>query len=366
MPRALLPHQIRYQIKSLPEAWQSVHRYDPTKPEVSGKIRMNVTALIVAYYGDSWLPACIDSLAEASTQRIHLVLVDNAGNTGFDTLGLERFDTEVIKTPYPMGFAEANNYALAHATRLEEAVLFLNQDTISATGWIDRCLDCLTWGEEMGAVSPLIYTYDGSGWDPGFLACVTAEEALDQLSAYDAAGADWFATTIASAPALIVRTEALRCAGPFDPVFGSYYEDYDLCRRIRDCGYDIAFCRSATINHYSGSTTNSPERERKRMRQIIRNRILYTLRVSGSPRLPQVARHVALDFPRRLLRGLLRTPSSQPPLVTLKAYGDLLRIAGRVVSRRRDEDAWQRYLDELGWPHRIPGFITHASADQYA
>ena len=308
-----------------------------------------VSVVLVAYHGDRWLPACIASLAEASTRRLHLVLVDNSGNTGLDRLDLGRFDAEVVRTPRPMGFAEANNYALVHAARLADAVLFLNQDTVSPPGWIDRCLACFAQEARLGAVSPCIRTYDGTGWDPSFLTCVPP--GIDPARPAGE-GPDWFYAPTAPAPALLVRTSALLEAGPFDPVFGSYYEDYDLCLRLRRCGYRIGFCRSARIHHFSGSTTTTRARELRRMRQLIRNRVIYGLREAEGPRLPRVLRYGLADLPRRLVRGLLRTPSSQPPAVTLKAYGDLLRIAGRLASRRRDERAWRRYLGEIGWAQR--------------
>lgn len=313
---------------------------------------MNVTVLIVAYHGDKWLPACLESLAEASAQRMHLLLVDNSGNSIIDRLDLSSFDVEVIRTPYPMGFAEANNYALIYASHLEESVLFLNQDTISTSGWVDACLRCFDEEEHLGAVSPLIRTYDGSGWDPSFLSCISDPIVLEDSSISPGEGI-WFPTVNAPAPALILRTSVLREVGPFDPVFGSYYEDYDLCRRIREAGYVIGFCRSARIHHFSGSSTDSRERELKRMRQIIRNRLLYRLREHGGARWPLLLRHLLVDLPRNLGRGLLRTPSSQPLSVTFQAHLDLLQIAGRLVSRQTDEQAWQAYLAETGWPGQM-------------
>ncbi len=92
---------------------------------------MAVSVILVAYYGDKWLPDCINSLQQSSAERLHLVLVDNTGNTILDDLDFTGFDYEVISTPHPMGFAEANNYALSHASYLEKFVLFLNQDTVS-------------------------------------------------------------------------------------------------------------------------------------------------------------------------------------------------------------------------------------------
>ena len=167
--------------------------------------------------------------------------------------------------------------------------------------------------------------------------------------------ASWFVTNHAPAPALFVRTDVLRAIGPFDPVFGSYYEDYDLCLRVRNAGYKIAFCQSGFIRHFSGSTTTTRERELKRMRQIIRNRVIYRLRASNTSRPLMTMRFFFNDLPRRLIRGLFNTPSSQPPTVTIKAYVDLLGILGRLISRQKDEASWQSYLEELGWPHQITG-----------
>ena len=320
---------------------------------------MSVSVILIGYHGDRWLPACLTSLVQASARRLHLVLVDNAGNSSIDTLPLDRFNTEVIRTSEPLGFAEANNFALAEASRLEPIILFLNQDTISPPGWIDECLRSLDDHPRLGAVSPLIRDYSDSGWDPSFLACLDPSQNL-ALEASE--GDDVVRVNNAPAPALLVRTDVLRESGPFDPIFGSYYEDYDLCRRIRELGYEIGFCREAHIQHYSGSTTTTPERERGRMRQIIRNRIIHELRESGQSRRSQLVRKFALDLPRRLARGLVGTDSSQPLSITLQAYVDVLSLIGRLSSRERDQVAWQEYLDTLNWPECIDTPRVHATS----
>lgn len=308
---------------------------------------MSVSVILIAYHGDRWLPICLDSLAEATARRVHLVLVDNAGNTIIDDLDLMRFRAEVLSTPHPMGFAEANNFALTEASHLRDTVLFLNQDTVSPPGWIDNCLGVLKRNTGLGAVSPFIRTYEDDGWDPSFMACLSDEQktALEAESL----GEEVILTRNAPAPALLVLTSVLREAGPFDPVFGSYYEDYDLCRRIRREGYQVGFCQTARVRHFSGGSTTTEEQEHKRMRQVIRNRVLYELREQGGTRWIEALSWFLGDFPRRLARGFVGTPSSQPPGVTLKAYGDLLRLGPRIVSSSYDKAAWRRYLDELGW-----------------
>lgn len=316
---------------------------------------MSTTVLLIAYRGDRWLPDCLETLADASADPLHLVLVDNAGNTIIDDLDLSAFDAEVLSTPRPLGFAAANNFALAEASHLEDTVLFLNQDTLSRAGWVDRCLDCFEQSPTLGAVSPLLRTFEWTDWDPDFLRFVCAvgqEERLREIEEEDGQNDEkqWFRVKNAPAPALLARTQVLREVGPFDPVFGSYCEDMDLCRRIRGQGYDVGFCTTAEVAHYNGSTTTDRAKERRRMRQILRNRILYQFREGEGPYGSKLARRLIFDFPRRLARGLVGTPSSQPPLVTIQAYVDLLGLGRRILSRRADQEQWEAYLSEIDWP----------------
>ena len=324
----------------------------PERPLSTG----SVSVVLVAYYADKWLPGCIETLASASSKQIHLLLVDNAGNTIIDSLDLSPFDCEVIKTPRPMGFAEANNYALTHAKRLEEIILFLNQDTLSSPGWLDACTTCMKETPHLGALSPLIRTYEWDGWDVDFLAFVARSGQSGQLDLLDESAETWFEVEDAPAPSLLVRTDVLEKIGPFDPIYGSYYEDMDLCLRIRRIGLSIGFHTSAKIAHYNGSATTTREKELKRARQIIRNQVIYKLRQKGQVRLPLVLKMVFKEFPGRLLRGLRGTASSKPPSVVLKAYWDLSKIAHRLISAQADNDAWTKYLSDLGWPDSIPGF----------
>ena len=315
---------------------------------------MGVSIILIAYYADAWLPACVESLKEASKGRLHLVLGDNAGNTVVDRLDYSAFEYEIIDFPHPMGFADANNHALAHAARLEDYVLFLNQDTVGRPGWIDRCVDCFERSAELGAVSPMIWTYDWEGWDGDFLSFVSASHQNAELDTTDPAAGDWFEVKDAPAPALLVRTDILHRIGPFDPIFGSYYEDVDLCFRVRKQGYKIGFCKAGAIGHYNGSTTTDRARELKRTRQIIRNQTICKLRETEGSRAMRLARMGVSDFPKRLLRGLLGR-SAQAPSAIVKAYWDIFKLSGRLASRTRDEAVWHAYLRELGWPDRIPG-----------
>lgn len=305
--------------------------------------------VVVGYKGAAWLPECLRTLADAG-RGLRLVLVNNGKENAIESLELSGFDAVVLDTPRPLGFAEANNFALTNVKLDAPAVCFLNQDTKSGPGWLDACGSLLAERPEIGGLSPLLRTYDGQGWDPGFRDCARSTAAFWEAEAAGGGFAPFYELDSVTAAAMVVRTKALLRAGPFDPIFGSYYEDFDLCRRLREAGYMVGVCGGASVNHYSGSSTTTKAAELRRTRQIVRNRAIYRVRQAGARRAAAIAKHFLRDFPKNVARGLARTPSSQPIRAQLGANWDLAKLLGRIGSRRRDEAAWRRYLETITWP----------------
>ena len=80
--------------------------------------------------------------------------------------------------------------------------------------------------------------------------------------------------------AMMVRLAAYRDAGGLDERFYMYLEDVDLCRGMRDAGWEVAFFPYAGIVHHeSSSTAGVPER---RIVQHARSRGLYARKHHGA------------------------------------------------------------------------------------
>ena len=303
------------------------------------------TVYVIGYKGDRWLPSCIASLRDASESKLDLVLIDNVENSCLQQLPLDSFATRVVSTPRPMGFADAHNFGIVAAPPRGEHVVLLNQDTRSQPGWLDAACACLETHPELGVLSPGLRTYDDDGWDPNFLDCVrlsgVSERALDGQQGLQRADN-------VTGAAIVVRRSVLAEVGLFDPIFESYYEDYDFCQRARAAAWQVGYLPSARVQHFSGSATTTPAAVRRRTRQILRNRVITKLRASDS-RLRALLAHLASELPRNLLRGLLRTPSSQPLSCTLRAHAQLLRLAPRLLSARADRSRWRAHLTAIGW-----------------
>lgn len=308
---------------------------------------MNCSIVLVAYYSDNWLPVCIDSLIESGNNDCHLILVDNAGNALLDKLNFTGFDVEILRTPHPMGFAEANNFALSEATYLRNYVIFLNQDTISPGGWLRGCIKYLNRNLDFAAISPVIRNYDGTDWDPSFLSCLSTQQFLELEGQRSEQS---IITTYIPAPAMIVRTSVLEHTGLFDPIYGSYYEDYDLCARITATGKKVGFLPTEIIYHFSGSSTDTPKKKKKRTRQILRNRFIYDVRHNGRPRGIVLAEIFSFRMVRRLGRSILNTASSQPGSAVLGAYMDFARLIPLLINGERDRQNFDAKMRKIGWP----------------
>ena len=306
---------------------------------------MKIVVIIVAYKGDSWIPKCVESIRPSKDHQIDLLLVDNYDTPCLASIQPLELKTTTIKTPAPLGFAEANNYALVNGGLDSDLVVLLNQDTWSESNWIPKCADILATQSNIQAFSPTIRQYDSDDLDPNYEACLRDDEIGDTTETI---------TKIQKIPAvaLIIRTSLLKKVGPFDPIFGSYYEDYDLCQRMRNAGGTLAVSNDNWVRHFSGSATTTPEAEKKRMIQIIRNRLIYDLRKESNKRTSKLIRHFLFHFPRNLVRGLMKTESSQPMPATLAANHLILKELWRISSDRRDRAAWQLYLRDIGWENQ--------------
>lgn len=325
-----------------------------------------IAIILVAHRADRWLPACIASLRASLEYPIRLVLVDNGGNTCIDSLDLTGFDAMVLRCERPMGFAEANNFALLNGSLDSEFVCFLNQDTISREDWLSACIGVLRADESIGAVMPLIENYEATAWDEAFLTCCRATPALhERLSRGVFARTDDFPPFMEipeiTAAAMVVRTEALLKAGPFDPIYGSYYEDYDLCRRIAQAGYKVGICTRGRVGHFGGSVTTDRRTYARRARWIARNRVIYAARWKWRNRTWGLATYAAWEMPWRTARSLLGR--SQIPLRSLLlAQLDLLRLGRRLASANYDRRCWSDYLRTVGWPNVSGGAPSELAA----
>ncbi len=236
----------------------------------------DVSVCIVNWNTREHLAACLESLrAHAGELELEVIVVDNASSDG---------SAEMVAGQHPwvrlVALDENCYYAAGNNVALQEAsapnVLLLNPDIVVEPGSVQHLATFLEEHPRAGAVAPRLRQPDGSIQltcrsfpDPD----VVISEALGlsrlfprsrrfgkyRMSWWDYSDEREVDQPMASA--LMIRKAALDEVGHFDERFPMFFNDVDLCRRLKDAGWEIWFTPEVQMRHEGGASTRQVRRE---------------------------------------------------------------------------------------------------------
>lgn len=226
-----------------------------------------LSVIIVNYETPEHTLQCLRSIREHRPAcRYEVLVIDNGSRDGsLARIREEAPEAVCIETGANLGFSRANNLGVLNSRG--SMVLLLNSDTVVLDDGLDRLVEYLLARPEVGAVGPR--QLDGTGklqlsW--GHFPTLVSEwhrQVLHQrLSVNDLKIRDYLEEKYAgssevgwvSGSCLLARRQALVDAGFLDGKFFMYFEDIDLCERIRRKGWKIHFNTDITILHHGGVT----------------------------------------------------------------------------------------------------------------
>ncbi len=235
----------------------------------SGEAGLSI--VIVNWNTRDHLEGCLQSAAQFGPTRVpwEVIVVDNASTDGSAAMVRSRWpEVRLIENRTNEGFARANNRAIRASEA--EYVLLLNSDARLTPGALDRLLNFMASHPRAGVIGPRLVYGDGqwqrwtAGRAPSLSAAINHYLFVDRLRLGDhtprslyltndvrtAFRPDWI-----SGACMLVRRAALRQVGLFDEAMFLYMEDVDLCRRMRQGGWDVWYCPDAVVVHYMSQST---------------------------------------------------------------------------------------------------------------
>ena len=155
------------------------------------------------------------------------------------------FDLNIVRNEVPQGFG-ANHNAAARRAR-GEFFCVLNPDVRLRCDPFPPLTDMLR-GERIGAVTAQVVAPDGAVEDharefPRF-GTVLKKAFGEKPPANGASSPDWIAGMF-----MLFPTALFRQIGGFDERYFLYYEDVDLCARLRAAGYDVRVEPAVQVVH---------------------------------------------------------------------------------------------------------------------
>ena len=220
-----------------------------------------------------WKPAWPASRAHRPTDPglpIEVIVADDASTDGTaQWLARVHPRVRVVRLERNGGFCAAANAGIAAARG--RFIQLLNNDTEVAAGWIEAGLAPFA-DPTVASVAPLVLVRSDPGrvdsaGDSYSLAGWPTKRGHGQPGAFFA-GRPVEEVFGASGSSAFYRSAALRRAGGFDSILGSYYEDVDLAFRLRWAGYRCVFAPRSLIYHDVSATYDhgSPALQRRMAR----------------------------------------------------------------------------------------------------
>lgn len=228
-----------------------------------------------------------------------MIVVDDASRDGTAEAVAEAFpEVRLLRNPRREGAAAAKNQGAARARG--RYLWFLDSDTrVVLEGCLDRMIEALETRPDIGAIGgEAILLRDGSLQIRAKRNLPNGETATEPV---EEAGLDLVPCDYLPTCNLFMRRADFLSLGGFDPAYGIYVEDKELCCRLRERGLLVVIDRRTWVLH-----TIALEGRRGDLYLSNRNRIRFVLK-HGAPgdvaRLP--LRDLAFVFSRPM-RGALR------------------------------------------------------------
>jgi GT2 family glycosyltransferase len=278
----------------------------------------SVSIIIPTYNGAHHLLRCLLSLHKESELGKEIIVYDD-GSFDKTTELLSRFrNIKSVKGERNVGFLRAVNSAAALVS--SDSILLLNNDAVLISGSVHNALDVLDRRSDAGAVGCRVVRPTGmlqeagcmiyrDGATDGYL----REQRADDPRALFEREVDY-----CSGAFLLMRTRLFRGLGGLDERFSpAYYEESDLCLRMRQQGYSTIYTPRVVVEHFEfGSMpAGSAFAEIARKREVFSAKWQVLLGTGG---FADMSRNQD-TYARRLLRTprvlLVATAAAQPDSV---------------------------------------------------
>lgn len=191
-------------------------------------------------------------------QPLDIIVVDNAStDESVSKIRGAHPEVTLLESAQNGGFAAGNNIGIRHGlARGADYVWLLNNDTMPAPDALTALVAKIVSGENIGAVASVCYFADApstiQAWAGsrinlwiGHSRLITehgGEESIDTLNG----------------TSMLISRAALEDVGLLDEGFFLYWEDTELCLRLRKKGWDIAAAPDSHVLHrVNGSTAGN-------------------------------------------------------------------------------------------------------------
>lgn len=218
------------------------------------EVEPQVWIVILHWRGIEHTRACLESLKSLSYTNYNVLLVDNGSqNHDGQELVKEFPQTNLLELESNRGFSGGCNAGIDYCLEKDSQYIWLlNNDAKVRPETLSTLITEITAGTNIGAASAAIVNGDNFDHKLG-MGKIDFLNAKAHLKTTDSAGSvccDWI-----SGSNMLLSATALKEIGSLNDDYFLYFEDVEICRRLKEAGFGCLFVPSTSIEHVDGAST---------------------------------------------------------------------------------------------------------------
>jgi GT2 family glycosyltransferase len=230
-----------------------------------------VSLIIVHYKANEEFFNCLRSITQHKPKTsFEVIVIDNDENPTIEEEMQKNFSWVIYrKSSKNLGFGAGNNLGAKYAKG--EYLFFLNPDTKVYPHTIDNLVSFLEKDSRVGIVAPLLLNSQETPYELQGTKILTpfsgifALSFLNKLIPHNPVSLRYWQTgwdktkqkevDVIPGTAFLIRKKLYEEVGGFDEKFFLFFEEFDLCKRIREIGHTIYIIPDAKVIHLWGRST---------------------------------------------------------------------------------------------------------------
>jgi len=236
---------------------------------------MDLSIVIVTWNSRDFIRNCLDSIFLLPEKvRYEIIVVDNGSSDETAKIVREFYpEVDLIENRKNSGYAKANNQGIKESQG--KYLLLLNPDTQLMENSLASMREFMEGNPQAGALGPQLLNPDKSVQPscrefPSFSALVWEFLGLSRIFPKGRIFGRWRMGYFSfdqlrevdqpMGSCLMLRRETLEELGGFDEKFSMFFNDVDLCYRIKNAGWKIYFYPGTQVIHHKGASTRKVKR----------------------------------------------------------------------------------------------------------
>lgn len=226
-------------------------------------MKPKLSIIIVTYNSSQHIKDMLLSIEKHTKTHHEIIVVDNnSQDRTIAQIYASKVSVTLLQQKENLGFSKANNLSVNNTKG--EYLLFLNPDTKVLDYAIDNLYNFLKSRDDVGIVAPQLIE-DNGNIQPSVRNFPTITRAIKEYYLgiknsyepfYPLSNQPLEVESVVGA-AMMIAKNIYRKSGGFNNKYFMYYEDLEICRKIKEMGLKVVYLQSVKMKHSVGASAST-------------------------------------------------------------------------------------------------------------